>query len=317
MYSLFIESKEVLGGILMNQFRKFILFFLLFFLVPLVTNALEEVTDDFEEGRISNPRMVGSDDDIIIRIEESDYWDNAGSNKCYYFKFDYTDKSDSSFARYKITSNASGSIRDYIFLANGPNFELNASIVDDVKNRGVFGVSMDHVYAICNGFGKQFQFEYLDSEPLNVRNSIQQEFAENQIGKGNTVLYDEAFISENDLCQGDRCDISFSEICENVRVLNTLKFVGIILFVIKIFVPVLIIILGSVDFAKAMVEGKNDEIQKKIPILVKRVITGIVVFFIPSIINFLFSVIDTYSETMQKYENCRVCIFDPDECRGE
>lgn len=116
------------------------------------------------------------------------------------------------------------------------------------------------------------------------------------------------------ICDGDNCDISLSGICEDAKVARTLKFLGIIISLIKIFVPILIIVLGSVDFAKAMIAGKSDEIPKKLPILIKRFIVGVIIFLIPSVIDFLFGVIDTYSETMSRYENCFTCLFNPDDC---
>lgn len=121
-------------------------------------------------------------------------------------------------------------------------------------------------------------------------------------------------INKSDLCEGDDCNISLHGLCDEPRVARTLKFIGLVIFIIKIFIPLLIIILGCVDFAKAMMDGKSDAIPKKFPILMKRFIAGVIVFMIPTILNILFGVIDTYSETMQKYSNCRVCVFEPDDC---
>lgn len=274
---------------------------------------------DNEEGRISNPKIIGTTGDIIIPIEAASFWDNAGSNKCYYFKFDYSDESDSNFARYKINTTASGSIQNYIFWANDPNYTLATSLIEDAKTPGVFGVSSSNVYGICNAYGTKFDFQFLDTNSLVVGNHLQKEESDKQNGEGSSTIYDNSTyepdpVIDKDLCEGDNCDISLSGLCNEPKVARTLQFLGVILFIVKIFVPFLIIVLGSVDFAKAMIDGKNDEIPKKIPVLIKRVIAGIVVFLIPSIINFLFGVIDTYSETMQQYDNCRVCIFEPDNC---
>lgn len=117
------------------------------------------------------------------------------------------------------------------------------------------------------------------------------------------------------ICDGDNCDISLSGLCNETRVARTLKFLGILITLVKIFVPLLIIVLGSVDFAKAMIEGKGDDIPKKVPVLIKRFITGVIIFLVPSVIDFLFGVIDTYSDTMKQYENCWTCLLDPDECK--
>lgn len=109
-------------------------------------------------------------------------------------------------------------------------------------------------------------------------------------------------------------DINLSGLCNETRVARTLKFLGILITLVKIFVPLLIIVLGSIDFGKAMIDGKGDDIPKKVPVLVKRFITGVIIFLVPSVIDFLFGVIDTYSDTMAQYENCWTCLLDPDEC---
>lgn len=109
-------------------------------------------------------------------------------------------------------------------------------------------------------------------------------------------------------------DLNLKRYCNEGNVARTLKFIGIMLFLAKIFVPALIIILGSIDFGKAILAGKDDEVKKKVPILLKRVGAGIIIFFIPTIIDFLFSVLDGYSDTMNQYRNCHTCLLNPDQC---
>ncbi len=116
------------------------------------------------------------------------------------------------------------------------------------------------------------------------------------------------------ICHGENCDLDLSGICGNTRIARTLQFFGIILFIIKILVPAILIILGSVDFAQAMLSGKGDDIPKKLPSFLKRVVFGIVIFLLPSLIDFLFGVIDTFTPTIRQYENCWNCVLDPDSC---
>ncbi len=109
-------------------------------------------------------------------------------------------------------------------------------------------------------------------------------------------------------------DLNIKKYCKDATVARTLKFVGILLYVAKIFVPALIIIFGSIDFGKAILAGKDDEIKKKVPIFIKRFGAGIIVFFIPSIINFLFNSLEGYSDSIEKYNNCYTCILNPNNC---
>jgi len=64
-------------------------------------------------------------------------------------------------------------------------------------------------------------------------------------------------------------------------------FLGHIMSFIKISVPVIIILLGSIDLIKAMIAQKDDEIKKAKNIFIKRLIYAVVVFFIISIVSFL------------------------------
>ena len=109
-------------------------------------------------------------------------------------------------------------------------------------------------------------------------------------------------------------NIDISAFCDDTRNARTMKFIGIILYIAKIFVPALIIIMGSIDFGKAMVAGKDDEIKKRIPVLIKRFLAGVLIFFIPVIIEFLFQILDGYSDSIKKFSNCRTCILDPNNC---
>ncbi len=50
-------------------------------------------------------------------------------------------------------------------------------------------------------------------------------------------------------------------------------------------VPAIIIVLGSIDFFKAVVAGKEDEMKKAQRTFVKRVIIGVAVFLVPLLIK--------------------------------
>lgn len=60
----------------------------------------------------------------------------------------------------------------------------------------------------------------------------------------------------------------------------------------KIIVPILIIVLGMLDFAKAAIASKDDEIKKAQSTFIKRLIAGVVVFLVPIIIDILMGFAD-------------------------
>ena len=50
-------------------------------------------------------------------------------------------------------------------------------------------------------------------------------------------------------------------------------------------VPAILIVLGSLDFFKAVVAGKEDEMKKAQKTFIKRVIIGVAVFLVPLLVN--------------------------------
>ncbi len=60
----------------------------------------------------------------------------------------------------------------------------------------------------------------------------------------------------------------------------------------KYIVPALVIGLGTLDFAKAIIASKEDEMKKAQKTFIKRVIIGISIFFVPLIINIIMYLAD-------------------------
>ena len=63
---------------------------------------------------------------------------------------------------------------------------------------------------------------------------------------------------------------------------------------IRILVPLALIVFCMMDFGKAVMAGKEDEMKKVQSTVIKRLIMGVVVFFVPTIVNFTISFADTY-----------------------
>lgn len=61
---------------------------------------------------------------------------------------------------------------------------------------------------------------------------------------------------------------------------------------IRIIVPILIILLGTLDFAKAVIAGKEDNMKKAQSTFVKRLIAGVAVFFVPLLVNIIMNLAD-------------------------
>ena len=89
--------------------------------------------------------------------------------------------------------------------------------------------------------------------------------------------------------------------------------VGKILGVFKIVIPLLIIIFGMIDLGKAVVASKDDEVKKAAKQLGMRILAGVVIFFIPTIVGFAFSLADVFDQEGD-YSVCRDCITSSSGC---
>ena len=95
------------------------------------------------------------------------------------------------------------------------------------------------------------------------------------------------------------------------------KLVGQILYIFKIVIPILVFIFGMIDLGKAVVASKDDEIKKAAKQLGMRIIAGIVIFFIPTIIGFAFTLADGFTDVESDYKHCSDCITKPGSCKTD
>jgi uncharacterized membrane protein YjgN (DUF898 family) len=98
---------------------------------------------------------------------------------------------------------------------------------------------------------------------------------------------------------------------------SIMQIVGYVLLVIKIVVPILIIILGSIDLAKAVTSGEEKDVKENATKLFKRILIGMVIFFLPSIVRALYFSL-TQDNDNSGFKNdvskCIVCITSPSQC---
>lgn len=117
-------------------------------------------------------------------------------------------------------------------------------------------------------------------------------------------------------------NISFCEVCHEENgtkivngVLKGMQIVGYIIYIVKLVIPLLLIILASVDFTKAVFESTEKPNADVINKLIKRVITAAIIFLIPTILNFLLGLIDEVgtlvNDSESNFTNCTDCLLDP------
>ena len=87
--------------------------------------------------------------------------------------------------------------------------------------------------------------------------------------------------------------------------------IGYIIMIIKILVPIILIVLGSIDLGKASLSGDDKALKEAIVIFCKRVLIGLIIFFIPTILDFFLGLIEGATDVSSKYQGCTDCILNP------
>lgn len=115
---------------------------------------------------------------------------------------------------------------------------------------------------------------------------------------------------------GENCDINLDHVCNEPTVARTLQFLGFLLFLAKILVPVIIIGIGIYNLFQIITSGKPEDAPKQAKNIVVRLIIGVGIFLLPSIIYFIFDLADNVinPEKTSDFENCVACILTPNDC---
>lgn len=92
-----------------------------------------------------------------------------------------------------------------------------------------------------------------------------------------------------------------------------LGLVGWALTIFKIVIPLIIIALGLLDLGKAAVSSKPEEIKKSATSLIWRLVGGIIIFFIPTIIMLVFGFVGRFGDAQAQvdWNICYKCITAP------
>ena len=107
---------------------------------------------------------------------------------------------------------------------------------------------------------------------------------------------------------------AFSNICEEKKVKNVVKFIGFLIVIIKILIPLGLIIFGAISFAQAMISGESEDVKKSAIGFLIKFIAAVVIFAIPTILNYIINIIDD-SSANKTYTKCTTCLFDTKNCK--
>ena len=120
--------------------------------------------------------------------------------------------------------------------------------------------------------------------------------------------------SQND---SDKEITDYDDLCtSNEDVRKAFKIISTVILIAHWVIPLIIIVLGMIDFTKAVISDDEKATEKATTALIRRVIAGIVVFFIPTIITGLLNLIDITDGIMDNgtFAACTKCLFDNKKC---
>lgn len=111
--------------------------------------------------------------------------------------------------------------------------------------------------------------------------------------------------------------INYGNLCSNYDegIGSAVRIIGYIVELAKWIIPLIIIVLGMVDFGKAVISSDDKAINKAASTLIRRIVAGVIVFFIPTIVLTLLNIIDITDgiEDTSRFEACTKCILNASE----
>lgn len=94
-------------------------------------------------------------------------------------------------------------------------------------------------------------------------------------------------------------------VCTEPEILKVLKYIQIILDYAFIIVPIGLILMVAIDFTKNVIAKDANEMQKNLSIAIKRIIYCVAMFFVPTIVSFVMTMVnDSITDLNVDYEGC-------------
>lgn len=107
-------------------------------------------------------------------------------------------------------------------------------------------------------------------------------------------------------------NMEVSKICKEPTILKAFQITGKILYIVKIIIPVVLMIMGVFDFAKAVISTKNGGLGTATKTFFIRVIAGIAIFFLPTLVSFTLGLLP---KSELDFRECNVCLIHPNDCQ--
>lgn len=110
-------------------------------------------------------------------------------------------------------------------------------------------------------------------------------------------------------------NVDYESICSNNNIKSAFKTIGYVIQIVRWIVPLMLIVLGMIDFGKAAIASDDTALSKASSTLIRRFVAGLVVFFIPTIVMAILNALEITNgiedETDTQFGACTKCLFDP------
>lgn len=104
--------------------------------------------------------------------------------------------------------------------------------------------------------------------------------------------------------------------CSNENIVKLLKIAAIGLTIVKIVVPVILIIVGMISLFNAFIAEDQGAFSKALSGFVFKLVIGICVFLLPSILTAMIDLINGTNEVKSEFEACSKCLLNYCDCPG-
>lgn len=113
-------------------------------------------------------------------------------------------------------------------------------------------------------------------------------------------------------------------LCKDKNTLKIFQIVGYVIYILKILVPLILIVMASVDVAKAVFNSSEKPNTDALKSIGKRIIIAVIIFLVPTILDFLLGLVGGAKDLITKdsgglgVTTCQKCLLDPlgDTCQN-
>ena len=196
-----------------------------------------------------------------------------------------------------------GKTGDYIYVLynnnttrliyNRPGYDL--VIVDKDQQYQKYGTIYENKIETINSCPSNI---YLNKSNKNVDENTYSVYSFDKNSKSESITYTQVSC-------GTGTKLPSEQSCESLIDEELAEIINDIMTIISIGVPILLIGLLTYDFAKAVFAGDEKEVSKVRGTAIKRIIIAIVIFFVPTLLNLVFDLVNTVWE-----KNFEICVID-------